>query len=974
MSYSQTPHDPSIRCSLALLDEWSGDTLVASEAKDFLDQYRLGIPSEPSYVDRHWGGATTRPPRLFPTIRSSMSPSKALFDGLRTCQTPLFTDLLPDYSLNSLPNSDGQPPSIVDNDCFRKCSLSSGTVKTSLPAHTPQGLMLTLDEIPDSSFQPIYSSCETLEEMSKTSSLAERDSTQGRGPQGAAKRVRVKKPWQSPSQEDFSCESRYRIRLSKSAYSSPTKSAAAQKRGSKLNLSKETLHLPRLRSKSLDQLEHVREGPGAEASIIHSKPNHAAQTVGMTAGRKIKGNLTGKLSLPPRPRNGTPYTILSPAIEPSFWSDSSVQSSPCRRRSAQDGSDGISIHDRQVIDSLTHGGLHFNNDGYEPSSDADSSNDGIHQDRKAEGRLSPLEISCSSLIPRGTSSSPLALRNAQPYGNNTSEPFWTRFEGKLCVCFPSNPERTTYRVEVHAEIDLSAPDAEGWSSFFIPGLPRLHASQASGRLIFLHERGQEVFIDKGSLDFFDDAEAIPHNLLSGGSHFDVSPLLRLRPVIDAVSLESLGSLKYRHYLLPPALDDSIKTDEAEVGTQQGDALSKWTDKQIRLCPIHFLGLASRDDPLELEDPSKLIWSFQIRIDRIITGELECQMSLDIDIGSVPLLMIDARDWVPNYSIIDGKLATHGEWRETENGDMALQSMASTRLKNNITKVDVYWKEFNGIADDLTGREATPTRDIRLPNTVGKIVLNGSLTCNIDNAFIVLNDTYGEEITWRADSMIGCNAIRLPKLYPGYSIHLKVNEASPSISDDLASLPDGDIGAGWQPAAPREKVAVAEEVDQRIGDLKVPEIPVKALPPVQDPTVESSTSTTVPPNEPSISRRLLKYCILTFVLLHILKRISTVSAPNDQCSSLQTLQQNETKPQNEHFLADSTFGLDPGFSTTHDLWITHVVSSVEVQLGSEPRESDPTVVAIPADEVQKTGRETKWRDRIDRALGWRELGR
>jgi len=619
--------------------------------------------------------------------------------------------------------------------------------------------------------------------------------------------------------------------------------------------------------------------------------------------------------------------------------------SPCRRRSARDTFDGISLHARRENDPLSRNGLHVDNDGYEPSLDTDSSDEDIIQSLKIESQLSTLESADSSLNPRGISSSRFGLPNEQPRGNTTREPFWIRSEGKLYVCFPSDPENTMYRIEVHAEIDLSAPDTEGWFSFSIPGLPRLDASQASGRLTFFHEQGQKIAVDKGLLDFFNDAEAY---LVSGGSHFNGSPLLRLR-----------------------VMDDSTKTDEAEVGTQQEDDLAKWTDGQIRLCPVHFVGLASRDDPLELEDPTKLIWNFHIRIDRIITGDLERQMSLDANSGSVPLLVIDARDWVPNYSIIDEKLATHGEWRETEDGDMALQSVAST-LPGNFTKVDVYWKEF-GIVGELTGHGATPTREFRLPNTVGKILLNGSLTCNIDNAVIVLNDIYGEEITWRADSMIGCNAIKLPKLYPGYRMYLKVNEATPSISDDLASLSDVDADVELELAASREKISVAEDVDQRVLDLTVPKSSVKGVLQVQDPTIQLNTTTAVPPVEPSIFRRILKYTVLAFILLHILEQIPRVSTPIDNYSALGAFQQQENKPDHEAFLDDPTFGLDLWSATADVVGNAHTGSLEEGQLASESQKRHQLVAEIPADEVQKAERETKWRDRIDHALGWRELG-
>jgi len=156
-------------------------------------------------------------------------------------------------------------------------------------------------------------------------------------------------------------------------------------------------------------------------------------------------------------------------------------------------------------------------------------------------------------------------------------------------------------------------------------------------------------------------------------------------------------------------------------------------------------------------------------------------------------------------------------------------------------------------------------------------------------------------------------------------------------------------------------------------LTVPKLPFKGVLQVQDPTLQFNTTTAVPSVEPSIFRRILKYTVLAFVLLHILEQIPKVSTPIDNYSDLGAFQQKENKPEYEDFSDDPTFGLNMWSPTADDVGNAHTGSWEEGQLTSESHERHQMVAGIQASEVQMAEPGMGLRDRIDHALGWRELG-
>ena len=153
----------------------------------------------------------------------------------------------------------------------------------------------------------------------------------------------------------------------------------------------------------------------------------------------------------------------------------------------------------------------------------------------------------------------------------------------------------------------------------------------------------------------------------------------------------------------------------------------------KLCPVHYAGLEASDDPLLPEYPSNVIKELDIRIEKVFGEEIQCRMSLELEVGSsCRLLTVDDHDWIPLFFLINGRLATEkaGEWREDEDGYTTLFRSA-TMTAGQTLKLEMHWKElivwneFKGEGTDKSKVEYT------IPRILGKVILGGTLLCRID---------------------------------------------------------------------------------------------------------------------------------------------------------------------------------------------------------------------------------------------------
>lgn len=158
----------------------------------------------------------------------------------------------------------------------------------------------------------------------------------------------------------------------------------------------------------------------------------------------------------------------------------------------------------------------------------------------------------------------------------------------------------------------------------------------------------------------------------------------------------------------------------------------------KLCPVHYESLVASDGPLLPEYPSNVVKEIDIRIEKVFGEELQCRMSLELEVGSsCRLLTVDDHDWIPLFFLINGRLATEkaGEWRVDEDGYTTLFRSATMTIGQTL-KLEMYWKELF-ISDEFKGEGAEKTKiEYMIPRILGKVILGGAFLCRIDEG------TYG----------------------------------------------------------------------------------------------------------------------------------------------------------------------------------------------------------------------------------------
>ena len=130
------------------------------------------------------------------------------------------------------------------------------------------------------------------------------------------------------------------------------------------------------------------------------------------------------------------------------------------------------------------------------------------------------------------------------------------------------------------------------------------------------------------------------------------------------------------------------------------------------CPTPFEALKGLDIP-------DVVWDFHMTVDRLLDDQFICRMSLLAQVGvATRLLNIDSHGWIPQYSIINGRIATH-EWRQI--GGMTL--FKSPDMIDGLLRVEVIWHKER---DSGSFRSALPTvTDMK--------VLSGILISQVDRS-------------------------------------------------------------------------------------------------------------------------------------------------------------------------------------------------------------------------------------------------
>ena len=274
-------------------------------------------------------------------------------------------------------------------------------------------------------------------------------------------------------------------------------------------------------------------------------------------------------------------------------------------------------------------------------------------------------------------------------------------------------------------------------------------------------------------------------------------------------------------------------------TTQNDELSAKANGKIRLMPAYFAGLFTVDDPLKSEDLSKLAWNFDISVTRAMNGKLQCCIILEFSSRIPPLITVDGRDWLPNFAIINGNVATQMDWRETEDGDLALHHVKGLAAADTI-KIELHFQEHT-LAEGFSSHGGESRDEFRLPNVVDKAILGGTLRCDLDNTIITLVEPSCEDVHWRTDLLDGRMSTALPKLNLGYTMYMAVQKRVEKTGDDLESLPDMQSVLDLSSPTPQPKHRKIPDVI----DLERPPVPSHTS---WTPSSQGGVSTSLPDKE------------------------------------------------------------------------------------------------------------------------------
>ncbi len=186
--------------------------------------------------------------------------------------------------------------------------------------------------------------------------------------------------------------------------------------------------------------------------------------------------------------------------------------------------------------------------------------------------------------------------------------------------------------------------------------------------------------------------------------------------------------------------------------------------------------------LDSLQPCDLVWNFDMTVDKVIGGTIECDMSFSFQVGEADrLVSIDPHGWAPKYFVINGRLATEqaGEWRENEKGLLTL--FRRSGMVRGPIQLETHWQEPSDSASSNGGN----TLDLPLPRVTDLKVVGGGLTCRLDKskelgdphlcfctktctALLVLGHSGASS---GSHSFFNGPHARLPPMFPGYKLYL-----------------------------------------------------------------------------------------------------------------------------------------------------------------------------------------------------------
>ncbi|KAL8658995.1 MAG: hypothetical protein Q9226_000675 [Calogaya cf. arnoldii] len=215
--------------------------------------------------------------------------------------------------------------------------------------------------------------------------------------------------------------------------------------------------------------------------------------------------------------------------------------------------------------------------------------------------------------------------------------------------------------------------------------------------------------------------------------FKPLPPLIVHPVIRkflstwTFSEHTIGSrevLCFQRMEMPPRYPNAL-SDDAVIRLRSHNTVS-------------FVGLEVPDNFGQVEKCSNIIPSLDYIVDIVPQNRLECRMMFDLEVGThQQLLRIDALEWVPKTSLINGRLCSQEQpcWWEEE--DQLCLFKAPWMTPGTILQIKMAFTMIGRVDDFATERDQFTVVEVILPRTTDKVVLGGDLVCNIDDAVMTL---------------------------------------------------------------------------------------------------------------------------------------------------------------------------------------------------------------------------------------------
>lgn len=427
-----------------------------------------------------------------------------------------------------------------------------------------------------------------------------------------------------------------------------------------------------------------------------------------------------------------------------------------------------------------------------------------------------------------------------------------------------------------------------------------------------------------------------------------------------------------------------------------------------LAPVCFRALQCEGNPLISEDPSNLVWSLDINIDKVFGGGLQCLMKFNVQAGSNDqILTVSPHDWTPDLFVIERRLATPavGEWRKDRHGNVALFRLPEIAVGQTI-EIALRW--YKMIVRGRLGSDDQEPSAVQhwLPKIIGKSILGGSLHCNVDSGLeqLMLFNLQRELLTsfsaihissngklrdapWQSSNSSFEKPIRLPKLYLGYSIGLSIADV-PNQPGRSIRFKDEESKSACTDSIKRENH------ESRLNNQAATEqhTPVHTL----HPDRRSSSTLNPRTREKAVSwarysckliLRLLRCAFTPFLLICAfqfgLSRImharrpvdimgfSSVKARHDSLWSIlnlgslavpwsQSESEEQSGPSTAAFETEEAFS---GSTTEHLLGLKKIdgaENEMTIESSEDPEHEEPTADGIGV------------MDWIDRALGWKDI--